>query len=268
MPGRRETFQDIANWELGCEWRQGWLHYPVFSEADRQHLADALGLDPLSTHFRTSSVRVHLHPLDSNIDQPIGEFVSWVDEAAEEALATLHRFAAIFFAIDQTASIAQIRKHLRVIACHPERYTSRIDHLDPNTLEYLEPFLPNRELSLGRTGIIAPAVLKQAAERALVALPRPPRGRRRSEAWKRLAEDLADIYSRYATKPTRRVHERGRESGPFRDFVEIVVSKIPLAHRMTTKGHIKRVDYLVRVGIQSLRPPCPRKHRSDTHITP
>lgn len=83
-----------------------------------------------------------------------------------------------------------------------------------------------------------------------------PRGRPPGSAnWatRQLGLGLATIWAEYTgTKPTRRFDGYGDAGarGPYRDFVNCVLSALPKRLRPKRKGHIPDVDHLVRLSIQ------------------
>ncbi len=75
-------------------------------------------------------------------------------------------------------------------------------------------------------------------------------------AQRQLALGLATIWADHAGRaPTRRrdAYGTGDEHGPFRDFVICVLSALPKCLLATRKGHVPKVDYVVRVGIEAFK---------------
>lgn len=72
---------------------------------------------------------------------------------------------------------------------------------------------------------------------------------------RQLGLGLATIWFQFTgQRATRRVdsYGDGREYGPYRNFVECVVSALPRRLRATRKGHVPEVDHLVRVSLTEL----------------
>jgi hypothetical protein len=110
--------------------------------------------------------------------------------------------------------------------------------------------------------------LMDAIKEALAGLPALRPGRPKGtpdHANRSLGPALAEIYASYAMEtPTRRARKVANNAhgplqsefyGPFKDFVDLVYSVVPLRLRRTRDGAIKSTDRLVRDGIEHLRPP-------------
>ena len=129
--------------------------------------------------------------------------------------------------------------------------------MDPNVRGLLEDLAPGGWMGLEQVAG-DPASLRDLAECALGELPAPGPGRPRGSkdyAGDRLAKDLADIYASYCErKPMRAVDPKTHEeSGLYKDFVELIMEVVPARLRRTSKGGLKSVDHLVRVGVDHIR---------------
>ncbi len=70
-------------------------------------------------------------------------------------------------------------------------------------------------------------------------------------AARQLGLGLAQIWSDHGCRPPRRRSGvlDGREYGPYRNFVQLIVNTVPRSLLSRSKGNVPEVDYLVREGI-------------------
>ena len=235
-------------------------------QARREQLADQLevGLNELEARGEQSQYPANATARDTaayvkwrhNRDRDV-RLVRRIDLAIEELTGTLRRCWALLRDVNLAASDPRARQILADMARRPEAYTGHLDEIDPNVRGLLEDLAPGGWIGLEQVAG-HPASLRDLAECALGELPAPGPGRPRGSkdyAGDRLARDLADIYaSNCEREPMRVVDFKTHEvSGPYKDFVELIMEVVPPRLRRTSKGGLKSVDHLVRVGVDHIR---------------
>jgi plasmid stabilization system protein ParE len=193
-----------------------------------------------------------------------GRRVHRIDLAMEELAGELRRCWALLRDVNRAGSSAQVYGTLQVIEASPRAFADldALYRIEPETRALIEDYYPGGWIALEQAPIDAEA-LSQAVRDALASISKPGRGRphgTKDFAGERLAIGLATIYAEYREPPVRRVLvEHGIEYGPFKNFVEDVVSIIPRRLRRTGKGAIKSVDHLVRIGVEHIKQPRPHE---------
>jgi len=177
-----------------------------------------------------------------------------IDIALEEIAGELRRCWSLLRDVNRAASAAQLHHTLRALRADLDQAVDMIDRLDPETRGTIDDFYPGGWLAI-ETSVPDKDQLAAAIDKALDATPAPSVGRptgTRDEAGQRLAIELAQIYQSYKEeRPTRRNPREtgGEEYGPYKDFVEEVMSIVPRLLRQTSKGGFKSVDHMVRIGV-------------------
>ena len=205
------------------------------------------------------------------------EVVPRIDLAIEELTAALRRCWALNKDINRAASSAQVRHTLESLLADASSIEERWPVCDPETRGMIEEFYPGGWMAL-ESGANR-ALLVDAVTEALAALPPVKPGRPKGtpdHASRYLGPALAEIYASYALKPATRRNRRAANTfhgplqsevyGPFKSFVDLVYSVIPLRLRRTSDGAIKSTDKIVRDGIEHLRPPTRRVRKSSPTI--
>lgn len=195
-------------------------------------------------------------------DMQQGQFVRLADLMLDELSGALRSCWSRLRDVNRAPSKAQIYRTLEAIQARPADAMQLFGSVDAVTRCLIEDHYPGgwAALELHRP---KPNLLLDAIAKAKASLPKPRRGRPgnvKDEASRLLAADLAHIYAAYAgPSPTRRVKARmdgqQMEYGPFKDFVEEVLSVFPQKLRRTSKGGEKRADHIVRMGVESLKSP-------------
>jgi hypothetical protein len=191
-----------------------------------------------------------------------GRQVYRIDLALEELGDALRECWGVLRDVNRAGSAAQVFRTLEAVARAPAKYThvDSLRELGPRTISLIEDNYPGNWMALEENAIDTEH-LREAARAARNSLPKPTRGRPKwaeDLASRKLAQRRAGIFSAYTeTAPTRRVPpELGApEYGPFREFVEEIVAIMPVRLRRTSKGGVKNVDHLVRMGVEHLKPP-------------
>ncbi len=235
----------------------------------RSRLAQLLDIDPAEEEWQQdpNGIQVvkpgHTSKSDLSYRRPSskGKVVARIDLAIGELSAELRRCWSLLRDVNRAASLSRVYHNLEQVETDPDNFLISLDSLDPETRAHIEDFHPGGWMAV-EEGKVTAQSLAAAARSARLSTPRPRRGRplgTRDHAGERLARGLADIYYRYrGTKPARRVRpERGGvEYGPFKEFVEEVMSVVPRRLRQTSKGGHKGIDHLVRVGVKHIRSRC------------
>ncbi len=188
-----------------------------------------------------------------------GSLVYRIDLAIEEITGELRRCWGLLRDVNRALSGAQVYRRIEHIVARADHVVELFEESDPETKAIIEDHYPGGWLSL-ETGKPDRRELLDAIRAAKATLTPPSRGRPAGTsdfASERLASALADIYRRHSgDTPVRRVaQDRGSgrlEYGPFKDFVEEIVSIIPHRLRRSGKGGLKGIDHLVRRGIESM----------------
>ena len=194
-----------------------------------------------------------------------GRQVYRIDLALEELGDALRECWGILRDVNRAGSRERVFRTLEAVERAPAKYAhiDRLRGLGPRTLSLIEDNYPGNWMALEKDAIDTEH-LREAAQVARKSLPRPTRGHptwAEDLASRKLSQRLAEIFGTYTgTVPTRRVRpELGApEYGPFREFVEEIVAIMPVRLRRTSKGGVKNVDYLVRMGVEHVKPPKPR----------
>ncbi len=187
-----------------------------------------------------------------------GSLVYRIDLAIEEITGELRRCWGLLRDVNCARSSAQVYRRLEHIVDHADDVVELFEESDPESKAIIEDHYPGGWLSLESSESDRQKLL-DAVRAAKATLPPPTRGRPAGTsdfASEKLASALADIYRRHSgDTPARRVaQDRGSgrlEYGPFKDFVEQIVSVIPDRLRRSGKGGLKGIDYLVRRGVES-----------------
>lgn len=189
---------------------------------------------------------------------PGGRLVPRIDLAIGELVGTLRRCWSLLRDVNPAISSARVFRALEAIERNAENFIQQMESLDPMTRGLIEDFYPGGWMALAADPVCAEALSRAAAD-AKKMLPVPSRGRPKGTkdyAGDQLGRELAETFARYSeSKPTRRVisDSGGHEYGPYREFVEAVMEVVPSRLRRTSKGGLKRVDHLVRMGVAHLR---------------
>ncbi len=189
-----------------------------------------------------------------------GSLVYRIDLAIEEITGELRRCWGLLRDVNRALSDAQVYRRLEHIVAHADHVVELFEESDPETKAIIEDHYPGGWLSLESSEPDGQKLL-DAVRAAKATVPPPSRGRPAGTgdfASAKLASALAEIYRRHSgNTPARRVaQDRGSgqlEYGPFKDFVEEIVSIIPHRLRRSEKGGLKGIDHLVRRGIESKR---------------
>lgn len=186
-----------------------------------------------------------------------GRYIYRIDLAIDELTRELRTCWSLLREVNRAASSAQVYRTLEAIAAEPTNFVDPSQRIDPETWGWIEDHYPGGWMALDQ-GPVEPALLRDAAGQALRELPAPGRGRPRGKpdvAARKLAEALAETYAGHAVaRPTRhKAWLSGEEEyGPYRDFVEEVMSVVPDRLRTTKMGGLKSVDHLVRIGVEHI----------------
>lgn len=188
-----------------------------------------------------------------------GSSVYRIDLAIEEISGELRRCWGLLRDVNRARSSAQVYRRLEYIVDHASDVVALFEESDPATKAIIEDHYPGGWLSLETSEPDRQRLL--GAVRAAKAMLLPAsRGRPAGTsdfASQRLAIALADIYRRHSSDtPARRValdSGSGRlEYGPFKDFVDEIVSVIPDRLRRSGKGGRKGIDHFVRRGVEGM----------------
>ncbi len=188
-----------------------------------------------------------------------GSPVYRIDLAIEEIAGELRRCWGLLRDVNRARSSAQVYRRLDHIVGHADDVVALFDESDPATKAIIEDHYPGGWLAL-ETGEPDRQELLDAVRAAKATLLPASRGRPAGTsdvASEKLASALADIYRRHGGGiPARRVAQdsgSGRlEYGPFKDFVEEILSVIPDRLRRSGKGGSKGIDHFVRRAIESM----------------
>lgn len=234
----------------------------------RNRIAELLAIDLDEQEWRNDPVE---YPDDPDIS-PEARFMEWrktppksgslvdrIDLAIEEISGELRRCWGLLRDVNCARSTAQVYRRLEHIVDHADHVVELFEDSDPETKAIIENHYPGGWLSLESSEPDRQKLL-DAARAVKAMLPPPSRGRPAGTsdfASEKLASALADIYRRHSgDTPARRVVQdkgSGRpEYGPFKDFVEEIVSVIPDHLRRSGKGGFKGIDHFVRRGIESM----------------
>lgn len=242
-------------------------------QARRERLADLLDIDldeqecqAVPPNYPSGEVQMQVQRYIKWRRTPSfeGRRVHKIDLALNELTGVLRRCWSLLRDVNRAASLMQLYRKLEEIERDPDRFAARLDELDPETRGWIEDFYPGGWIAL-EDGPVKAKLLAKVARTARATLPKPKRGRPKGIvdfAGQHLAKGLAEIYSRYREiNPSRRVvpESGGVEYGPFRDFVEAVMSAVPHRLRQTTNEGYKGVNHLVRVGVEHIKSPVRRR---------
>lgn len=242
-------------------------------QARRERLADTLDIDLDEQELQAIPPN---HP-SGEVQTQVQRYTRWrgtpsfegrrvhkIDLALNELTGVLRRCWSLLRDVNRAASLTQLYRNLEEIERDPDRFATRLDELDPETGGWIEDFYPGGWIAL-EDGPVEAKLLAKVARTARATLPKPKRGRPKGIvdfAGQHLAKGLAEIYSIYREiNPSRRVvpESGGVEYGPFRDFVEAVMSAVPHRLRQTTNEGYKGVNHLVRVGVEHIKSPVRRR---------
>ncbi len=185
-----------------------------------------------------------------------------IDAALEDLAYWLNRSWLFLRHADRNASIAVQRKVLADLAANPVTDIRGLDDLDPAVLIRIGSHLtddgPQRGPFRVMIGAVTVQEIREAILSALNSLGTARRGRppgTDSLALRQLAYGLAAVWASYSgSAPARRVaFDDHNEYGPFRTFVASVLDALPRRIRMTRKGGVRGVDFIVRLGVQGFR---------------
>jgi hypothetical protein len=185
-----------------------------------------------------------------------------LDAALDDLAYWLKRSWLFLRHADRNASIAAQRSILAELVAKPVESLATLEELDPAVFVRIGSHLcadgrrsgPMRLL----TGAASVEEVRHAISSALNGLGRAHRGRppnTDSLALRQLAYGLAAVWTSVTgSAPARRVEFKGhREYGPFRTFVAVVLDAVPRQLRMTSKGGVRGVDFIARLGVDSHR---------------
>lgn len=190
-------------------------------------------------------------------EPPHSAYVRLEDRLIEDIVATLCFAGAFLRDVNRASSDPQIVKQLNRLLRQNRDLREAVWETDPNTRGLLSDFLPEGRQILD-TGEHTEAELRNAIEAALGTLDKPRRGRPKGSidhASRLLGQRLAHIYTRYrGERPTRRNDPAtGQLYGPFKDFVETVMSVVPrrlFKYKSAPDSEItKSVDMIVLYGV-------------------
>ncbi|MBK9703151.1 MAG: hypothetical protein IPO75_06630 [Betaproteobacteria bacterium] len=211
-------------------------------------------------------LRLRLHRLEiarSLALDPTNEAAARELDAALEDLAYWFKRSWLFLRhADRNASIAVQRSILAGLVAKPIESVAALDKLDPDVFIRIGSHLgaDGRQTGPFRliTGAASVEEVRRAVASALDGLGRVRRGRppdTDSLALRQLAYGLAATWvSVTGSAPTRRVTLKGHhEYGPFRTFVATVLDAAPRQLRMTRKGAVRGIGFIVRLGVDSFR---------------
>jgi hypothetical protein len=234
----------------------------------RERIAELLSIDPNDKEWQNEPAAMPDDPELSPGERylrwrgtppPGGGFVSRLDLAIEDITGELRRCWAIFRNVNRAGSPAAAYRTLEELEADSRDHVSRLEEASPYVQVLVAGKCPGGWLAL-ENDEVDPDQLRAAISKAKSALLRPARGRpkgTRDFASQHLAQALADIYLRHSVKrPTRRrlsLADEPHEYGPYKDFVELIVSIIPVRLRSSKKGGLKGVDHLVRIGVEHIR---------------
>jgi len=234
----------------------------------RERIAEILSIDPTEEEWRSEPAVMPDDPTLSRGERYIrwreapaagGHFVTRLDLVIEDIVGELRRCWAIFRNVNRAGSPALAYRALKALEADPNHLITRVEQASPYVQLLIAEAYPGGWLAL-ENDEVDPGRLRAAISEAKAELPRPSRGRPKGAkdfASERLAQALADIYLRHAGKrPTRRRAGEGIDAveyGPFKDFVGEIVLVIPIFLRRTSKGGLKSVDHLVRIGVEHTR---------------
>lgn len=188
---------------------------------------------------------------------PHSAYVRLEDRLIADIVATLCFAGAFLRDVNRASSDSQVVKQLNCLLRQNGHLHKAVWETDPNTRGFLGHFLPEGRQILD-TGEHTEAELLNAVESALSVLGKPRRGRPKGSidyASRLLGQRLAYIFTSYRGEhPTRRIDPvTGQLYGPFKDFVETVVSVVPrrlFKYKSAPDSEItKSVDMIVRYGV-------------------
>ena len=175
---------------------------------------------------------------------------SEITAAVEDLSHVLYSALLVFARVDRLASEAKQRQALQRLAKVPNPTMALIDQQDARVANRIALHLPKR-VELPRGSDPSPIQIKTAIAAARIALGSKKQGRSAgtmSLAQRQFALGLAVTWVHHTgLKPTRRYDfYRKKEYGPFYDFVELVLSMLPVGFRSAKiKGNLKRPRSLV-----------------------
>ncbi|MBK6601019.1 MAG: hypothetical protein IPG28_05540 [Betaproteobacteria bacterium] len=185
-----------------------------------------------------------------------------LDAALEDLAYWLKRSWLFLRYPDRNASVAAQRNILAELVATPVESLAALEALDPAVLIRIGSHLGADGRKTGpfrlMTGAASVAEVRRAISSALGGLGRVRRGRppdTDSLALRQLAYGLAATWASVTgSAPTRRVTLKGHhEYGPFRTFVATVLGAAPRQLRMTRKGAVCGIGFIVRLGVDSFR---------------
>ncbi len=183
-----------------------------------------------------------------------------VDALIEELAVELRRCWSKLRDRDLAYSDPVVRQWLTKYVELPENKRPSIWEADPSTRGIVEDCLENNLFIEDVSD--KPDLVLEAAKRALEGLAGARRGRPKGSdrsAYRHIGQELAVIYQKFSLKNPSRVVDPAdsSESGPYKEFVETVVSILPgplKKYKSAQNSSIsKSVDHLVRIGIDHFK---------------
>lgn len=216
----------------------------------RSAIIDLLDIDPEVVEYRKSP----------DPTEP-GEMIALADLALEEISGELRRAWALLRDVNRAGSSAQAYRLLERLEADPDRAVELFGSIDPHVRHLIEEAYPGGWVALEADGPDA-HVLRETISRLRAALPKPEKGRpagTKDFASEKLASGLADIYERFSGNAAARrllvdhskLSNTHKEYGPFKNFVDEILTVVPPKLRRTQRGGLRSSDYFVRIAVKS-----------------
>jgi len=194
---------------------------------------------------------------------------SEVTGAIEDLSHAIYSALLVFRQVDRLASEAKQRQTLRRLSKVRKPTMALLDQQDARVENRIASHLPKR-VELPKGSEPSPGQIKAAIAAALISLGPKKEGRSRgtlSLAQRQFALGLAVVWVNYRGLPPTRRYDfyKKKEYGPFFDFVELMLSTLPVRfRRMKIKGNLKKPRSLVTMACTEYR--LAKKSRDPTRL--